>query len=58
MDEKLLIQCYRGQIDKPPNHKQQINANSLFIPHKCCRFIAYGGRNDKANLPDRCTKSG
>ena len=47
-----------GRIDKPLNHKQHINANSLFIPRECCRFIAYGGRIDKVNLPDRCTKSG
>ena len=48
---------YGGQIDKSHNHKQQINDNSLFIPHERCRLLAYGGQNDKANLPDRCTKS-
>ena len=47
-----------GQIDELFKHKQQINDNSLFIPRECCRFIAYGGRNDKVDLPDRCTKSG
>ena len=47
-----------GRIDKPTNHKQQINANSLFVPRECCLFTAYGGRIDKVNLPDRCTKSG
>ena len=47
-----------GQIDKLFKHKQQINDNSLFIPRECCRFTDYGGRIDKANLPDRCTKSG
>ena len=58
VDEKLSIQCYGGQIDKPTNHRQQINDNSLFIPRECCLLMPYGGRNDKVNLPDRCTKSG
>lgn len=49
---------YGGQIDKPTNHRRQINDNSLFTPLKYCRFIAYGGQNDKVNLPDGCTKSG
>ena len=40
-----------GRIDEPFNHKQQIDANSLFIPCETCRFLAYGGRNDKANCP-------
>lgn len=47
-----------GRIDELLNRKQQIDDNPLFIPRKYCRFIAYGGRNDKVDLPDRCTKSG
>ena len=47
-----------GRIDELINRKQQNNVNSLFIPRESCRFLTYGGRNDKANLPDRCTKSG
>lgn len=47
-----------GQIDKPLNHMKQISVNSLFIPCETCRFLTYGGRNDKVNLLDRCTKSG
>lgn len=38
--------------------KTQNNVNSLFICAKFHCLQAYGGRNDKANLPDRCTKSG
>ena len=49
---------YGGRIDKATNHRQQINDNSLFVPREYCRFTAYGGRIDKVNLPDRCTKSG
>lgn len=47
-----------GQIDEPTNHRQYIDDSSLFIPREYCRFTAYGGRIDKVNLPDRCTKSG
>ena len=47
-----------GRIDESPNYRQQIDDNSLFIQREYCRFTVYGGRNDKANLPDRCTKSG
>lgn len=45
-----------GQIDKSPNHKQQINANSLFIPREICRFLDYGGRNDKVKVYLICMK--
>nr|DAG61592.1 MAG TPA: hypothetical protein [Caudoviricetes sp.] len=58
MDEKLLSRCYGGRIDEPIKCKLHIIATTLFIPHKCCRFIAYGGQNDKADFDDRCTKSG
>lgn len=47
-----------GRIDELLNHRQQINDNSLFIPRESCRFLAHGGQNDKANLPDKCTKNG
>ena len=56
MDEKLLSQCYGGQIDNPTNHNQQINDNSLFILRKYCRFIAYGGQIDKAKVYPICMK--
>ena len=45
-----------GQIDKPTNHKQQINANSLFVPREYCLFTAYGGRNDKVKVYLICMK--
>ena len=47
---------YGGQIDKSPNHRQQIDANSLFIPCESCRFLAYGGQNDKAKVYLICMK--
>ena len=56
VDEKLLIQCYGGQIDEPLNRKQQIDDNSLFIPRKYCRFVAYGGQNDKEKVYLICMK--
>ena len=45
-----------GRIDELPNHKQQINDNSLFIPCKHCRFLVYGGRNDKVKVYLICMK--
>ena len=45
-----------GRIDKSPNHRQQINVNSLFIPRECYRFTVYGGRNDKAKVYLICMK--
>lgn len=45
-----------GRIDKPLNHKRQNNVNSLFIPPESCRFLAYGGQNDKAKVYLICMK--
>lgn len=45
-----------GQIDKSPNHRQQIDDNSLFIPRESCRFLAHGGQNDKAKVYLICMK--
>ena len=45
-----------GRIDELPNHKQQINDNSLFIPRESCRFLAHGGRNDKSKVYLICMK--
>lgn len=45
-----------GRIDEPLNYKQQINDNSLFIPRESCRFLAYGGRNDKVKVYLICMK--
>ena len=45
-----------GRIDELLNRKQHINANSLFIPHESCRFLVYGGRNDKAKVYLICMK--
>lgn len=45
-----------GRIDELPNQKQQINDNSLFISRKYCRFVAYGGRNDKVKVYLICMK--
>ena len=45
-----------GRIDELPNQKQQIDDNSLFIPRKYCRFVAYGGRNDKVKVYLICMK--
>ena len=45
-----------GRIDELLNHKQYINANSLFIPCKSCRFLTYGGRNDKVKVYLICMK--
>ena len=45
-----------GQIDETTNHRQQINDNSLFIQRECCRFPAYGGRNDKVKVYIICMK--
>lgn len=45
-----------GRIDELLNNKQQINANSLFVQHKYCRFTAYGGRIDKVKVYLICTK--
>lgn len=45
-----------GRIDKLLNHKQQINDNSLFIPCESCRFLTYGGRNDKVKVYLICMK--
>lgn len=45
-----------GQIDKSPNHRQQINDNTLFIPRESCRFLAHGGRNDKVKVYLICMK--
>lgn len=45
-----------GRIDEPINPKQQISANSLFIPRKSFRFLAHGGRNDKVKVYLICTK--
>lgn len=45
-----------GQIDELLNRKQHINANSLFIPRKSCRFLAHGGQNDKAKVYLICMK--
>ena len=47
---------YGGQIDKSPNHRQQIDGNSLFIPRESCRFLAHGGRNDKVKVYLICMK--
>ena len=45
-----------GQIDELFKHKQQINDNSLFIPHECCQFTAYGRRIDKVKVYLICMK--
>lgn len=45
-----------GRIDELLNRKQQINVNSLFIPRESCRFLAHGGRNDKAKVYLICMK--
>lgn len=45
-----------GRIDKPLNRKQQIDANTLFIPRECCRFTVYGGRIDKVKVYLICMK--
>lgn len=45
-----------GRIDKLLNRKRQNNVNSLFIPRKCCRFTAYGGRIDKVKVYLICMK--
>ena len=45
-----------GRIDKSLNRKQQINVNSLFIPRETCRFLTYGGRNNKAKVYLICMK--
>lgn len=45
-----------GRIDELLNRKQQLNANSLFIPCESCRFLARGGRNDKAKVYLICMK--
>lgn len=45
-----------GRIDELLNRKQQINVNSLFIPCKSCRFLTYGGRNDKVKVYLICMK--
>ena len=47
---------YGGRIDELLNSKQQINDNLLFIPRESCRFLAYGGRNDKAKVYLICMK--
>lgn len=45
-----------GRIDELLNRKRQINANSLFIPRKSCRFLVYGGQNDKVKVYLICMK--
>ena len=45
-----------GRIDKLPNHRQHINANSLFIPRESCHFLAHGGQNDEAKVYLICMK--
>ena len=45
-----------GRIDELLNHKQQINANSLFTPCECYRFLTYGGRIDKVKVYLICMK--
>lgn len=45
-----------GRIDEPLNYKEQIDVNSLFIPRESCRFLAYGGQNDKAKVYLICMK--
>lgn len=45
-----------GRIDEPLNHKQHIDATSLFIPRESCRFLAYGGQNDKVKVYIICMK--
>lgn len=45
-----------GRIDKSPNHRQQIDDNSLFIPRESCRFLAHGGQNDKVKVYLICMK--
>lgn len=45
-----------GRIDEPIKCKLRIIATTLFIPRKYCRFIAYGGRNDKVKVYLICMK--
>ena len=45
-----------GRIDELLNHKQHIDADSLFIPRESCRFLAHGGQNDKAKAYLICMK--
>lgn len=45
-----------GRIDELLNCKQHINANSLFIPREACRFLTYGGQNDKSKVYLICMK--
>lgn len=51
VDGKVYLICTTGgRIDELLNRKQQIDANSLFIPCESCRFLAHGGQNDKAKV--------
>ena len=45
-----------GRIDELFNCKRKNDDNSLFIPRKYCRFVAYGGRNDKVKVYLICMK--
>lgn len=45
-----------GRIDKLLNRERQNNVNSLFITRESCRFLAYGGRNDKVKVYLICMK--
>ena len=47
---------YGGRIDELLNHKQHIDADSLFIPCESYRFLAHGGQNDKAKVYLICMK--
>ena len=51
-----MNRCYGGRIDEPIKCKLHIIATTLFIPHKYCRFIAYGGQIDKAKVYPICMK--
>lgn len=45
-----------GRIDELLNCKREINDNSLFIPRESCRFLTYGGQNDKEKVYLICMK--
>lgn len=45
-----------GRIDGLLNRKQHINVNPLFIPRESCRFLTYGGQNDKVKVYLICMK--
>ena len=45
-----------GRIYELLNHKQKNDDNSLFIQRKYCRFVVYGGRNNKVKVYIICMK--